>query len=81
MGGGQGGHGTKPRSVLLGRRAGVEGRLQDSGRKHDLILGGRVVGIHHGRGHAPPASKTHVGAPTPRGTASGDSPSAGRREP
>ena len=73
--------GRSLRSVLLGWRAGVEWRLQDSGRKHDLVLGGRVVGVHHGRGHAPPASETHVEDPTPRRAVGGDSPSWGCREP
>lgn len=31
-----------------------EGHLQDPGRKHDLVLGGRVIGVDLRRRHAPP---------------------------
>lgn len=33
-----------------------EWALEDSGRKYDLILRGRVVRVHRGRSHAPPGS-------------------------
>ena len=40
---------------VLGPRTAVEGRLEDPCRQNHLILGGVVVSVHRGRGHAPPA--------------------------
>lgn len=37
---------------------GIEGSLQDSSRKNDAVLGGHVIGVHSGWGHAPPVGLT-----------------------
>ncbi len=49
------GWGAGHRINSLGVLAGVERRLEDPGRKDDLVLGRGVIGVHCGRRHAPAA--------------------------
>jgi len=46
-------HAHGPEVQALGVVDVEEGRLQDARGKDDLVLGGRVVGVHRLRGHAP----------------------------